>query len=199
MTDLTTNTAGAAARSRRERAWRVGAKGDEQVGRELARLPHGWHVLHAIPIGNTEIDHVVIGPRGVFTLNTKHHPHGTVCVYEQGLWVNGHSTVYLHDSRCGAKRTTTILSSACAMPVEVRPAIVFVDLARLTMKGTPPDVYITTRRSLRNFLMQQPTRLTPAQVERHLHRRPEQRHLAAELRPAAIESAHSPGSVPATA
>ena len=182
MTDLTTKTAGAAAaRSGREQVngqspiWNLvaraigvktdGVTGDEQVGRELARLPHGWHVLHAVPIGNSEIDHLVIGRRGVFTLNTKHHPDSAVCVYEQGLWVNGHSTVYLHESRCGAKRTTTILSSACATPVEVHPAIVFVDLAKLTIKGNPPDVHITTRRSLRNFLMQQPTRLTPVQVE----------------------------------
>jgi hypothetical protein len=181
MTDLTTNAAGAATRSRREEVngqsqiWNLvaralgvrtdGATGEEQVSRELARLPHGWHVLHAVPIGNTEIDHVVIGPRGIFTLNTKHHPDVSVCVYENGLWLNGHSTVYLHNSRCEAKRTATILTAACATPVEVRPAIVFVDLAKLTMKGTPPDVHITTRRSLRNFLMQEPTRLTPVQVE----------------------------------
>jgi hypothetical protein len=165
MTELMTLAAGAAAWSRRERARRVGASGEEQVSRELAKLPHGWHVLHAVPIGGRDIDNLVIGPRGVFTLNTKHHPEGTVCVYEQGLWVNGHSTVYLHESRCEAKRTTTILSKACAMPVEVRPAIVFVDLAKLTIKGTPPDVNITTRRGLRNLLMQQPTRRTPVQVE----------------------------------
>ncbi len=123
--------------------------------------------LHAVPIGSrgSDIDHVVIGPRGVFTLNTKHHPDGTVCLYERGLWLNGHSTVYLHNSRFEAKRTSTLLSGACAMPVEVRAAIVFVGLAKLTIKGTPPDVDITTRRGLRNFLMQQPTRLTPAQVE----------------------------------
>ncbi len=189
MTDLSTNGAGAAATVEREqvtgpssiwslvtrvlgvktdeRAGRVGAKAEEQLGRELAKLPDGWHVLHAVPIGNrgSDIDHVVIGPRGVFTLTTKHHPDGSVCVYEQAVWVNGHSTVYLHNSRRDATRAGTLLTAACAMPVEVRPAIVFVDLAELTIKGTPPDVHITTRRSLRNFLLQQPHRLTPAQVE----------------------------------
>ena len=33
----------------------------------------------------TDIDHVVIGPAGVFTLNTKRHPDGKVTVYERAL------------------------------------------------------------------------------------------------------------------
>ena len=51
------------------------------------------------------------------------------------------------------------------MPVETQAAIVFVDPSRLTFKGTPPDVHIVTRKTLRTFLMQQPQRLTPPQVE----------------------------------
>jgi hypothetical protein len=62
-----------------ERAWRIGADGEERVGTELARLiklDPRWRVLHAVPAGDAgaDIDHVVIGPGGIFTLNTKHHP-----------------------------------------------------------------------------------------------------------------------------
>ncbi len=60
-----------------ERAWRVGAGGEETVGGRLDKLvKHGWHVLHAVPVGDrgSDIDHVVIGPGGVFTVNTKTHP-----------------------------------------------------------------------------------------------------------------------------
>ncbi len=145
----------------------TGATGPEKVGRELARLPRGWHVLHAVPIAghSRDIDHLVIGSRGIFTLDTKHHRDSRVCLYERGLWVDGHSTVYLHNSRLEAERASTLLTAATGTPVEVHAAIVFVDLAELTIKGTPPDVHVTTRRSLRNFLLQQPQRLTPAQVE----------------------------------
>ena len=48
-----------------ERAWRVGAGGEETVGGRLEKLAkHGWHVLHAVPVGDrgSDIDHVVIGP-----------------------------------------------------------------------------------------------------------------------------------------
>lgn len=187
--DLINNAAGAAARAKREevngeapirnlvarvlgvktdeRNWRVGAKGEEKVGHELAKLPVGWHVLHAVLIGErgSDIDHVVICPRGVFTLNTKNHPDGAVTVYERALWVNRYSTDYLHKSRFEAKRVTKLLTEACAMPVEAQAAIVFVDPSTLTRKGAAPDVHVITRRTLRTFLMQQPQRLTPSQVE----------------------------------
>lgn len=187
--DLADTAAGAAARAKRrevngqapvwnlvaralgvktdERAWRVGAKGEEKVGHELAKLTAGWHVLHAIPIGEngSDIDHVVICTRGVFTLNTKNHPDGAISVYEHALWVNGHKTDYLRNSRFEAKRVTKILTAACSMPVEAQAAVVFVDPSKLTRKGTAPDVHVITRRTLRTFLMQQPQRLTPSQVE----------------------------------
>jgi hypothetical protein len=58
-----------------ERAWRIGAKGEQLVAKELTKLPAGWHNLNAIPIGDNsaDIDHLVIGPAGVFSLNAKHH------------------------------------------------------------------------------------------------------------------------------
>ena len=187
--DLANNAAGAAARAKRqeingqapvwnlvaralgvktdERAWRVGAKGEEKVGHELAKLPAGWHVLHAIPIGEngSDIDHVVICTRGVFTLNTKNHPDGEVSVYEHALWVNGHKQDYLRNSQFEAKRASKLLTAACDMPVEARAALVFVDPSKLTPKGKAPDVHVITRRTLRTFFMQQPQRLTPSQVE----------------------------------
>src|SRR3954464_10379487 len=56
------------------RPWDEGAKGQEEVGLELLRLPAGeWLVLHDIPVGHhgANIDHLVVGPGGVFSLNTK--------------------------------------------------------------------------------------------------------------------------------
>jgi hypothetical protein len=60
-----------------ERAFRVGAVGEERVGARLARLDTSrWLTLHDIILNDkgTNLDHLVIGPAGVFSLNTKHHP-----------------------------------------------------------------------------------------------------------------------------
>jgi len=51
-----------------------GATGEEYVGAILDALaPHGWRVLHDIDTGRGNIDHVAIGPGGVFTIETKSH------------------------------------------------------------------------------------------------------------------------------
>ncbi len=56
--------------------WFAGAVGEMQVGRILAKLGEEWTVLHAVPVGEgrTDIDHVVIGPAGLFTINNEAPP-----------------------------------------------------------------------------------------------------------------------------
>jgi hypothetical protein len=186
--DLSANTAGGAARAKRdevnaqapvrnlvarvlgvktdERAWRVGATGEEKVGKELTKLPDGWHVLHAVQVSDagTDIDHVVIGPAGVFTLNTKRHPDGKVTVYERALYVNGTKVDYVQKSRGEARRAARLLTDACGFPVPVRSAIVFVDLADISEKGRPSDVLITTRRRLVSVLQGLPASMRADEV-----------------------------------
>jgi hypothetical protein len=150
-----------------ERAWRIGSQAELRVGRQLAKLPGDWHALHAIPIGDrgSDIDHLIVGPGGVFNVNTKCHPDATVWLHEQALRVNGYITDYLRNTRFETERVTRLLTTGCGMPVESHGMIVFVDLTKITIKGTPADVMVTTMRGLRNVLLRQPVRLTPAQVE----------------------------------
>jgi nuclease-like protein len=53
--------------------WSQGAGGEESVGRALAELGDAWAVLHDVGTGRGNIDHVVIGPAGLFTIETKSH------------------------------------------------------------------------------------------------------------------------------
>jgi hypothetical protein len=54
--------------------WRRGAEGEEAVGQVLEGLSaDGWHVLHDVSFGRGNIDHIAIGPGGVFTVETKSH------------------------------------------------------------------------------------------------------------------------------
>jgi hypothetical protein len=53
-------------------AWTQGAEGEEVVGKILEELAgDGWHVLHDVSFGRGNIDHVVVGPGGIFTVETK--------------------------------------------------------------------------------------------------------------------------------
>ena len=56
-------------------AWRKGAEGEELTALGLAKLPLGYTTLHDLrmPGSRANIDHLVIGPTGVFTVETKNY------------------------------------------------------------------------------------------------------------------------------
>jgi hypothetical protein len=57
-------------------AWRRGAAGERRTARLLDLLERrGWAVLHdlAVPGSRANIDHLVIGPGGVFVIDSKHY------------------------------------------------------------------------------------------------------------------------------
>lgn len=95
-----------------EPAWRIGADGEVAVADQLARLGPQWHVLHAVRGGNrgSDIDHVVIGPGGVFTVNAKNHPHTNVWVGGDTFMVNGQRLPYVRNSRFEARRAARMLT-----------------------------------------------------------------------------------------
>lgn len=187
--DLAANAAGAAAKAKRdevnaeapvfnfmarvlgvktdERNWRVGAVGEQKVGRELAKLGPHWRVLHAVEVGNrgADIDHLVIGPVGVFTLNTKRHPNGKAWVAERAVMVNRQKNDYLRNSRHEGERASRLLTTACGCKVNVLPLIVFVDLASFEVKQQPRDVHVTTRKRLIPWLESLPIVLDSATIE----------------------------------
>jgi hypothetical protein len=132
-----------------------------------AKLGDGWHWIHAVPVGEngSDIDHVVIGPAGVFTLNAKRHPGRKAWIAEWAVMVNGTKTDYLRNSRFEAARASTLLSSACGFSITVKAVIVFVDLNHFTVKQMPKDVHVVTRTRLVNWLQSLHTTLDPATVE----------------------------------
>jgi hypothetical protein len=75
------------------RAWRRGARGERRTARHLRKLVRqGWTVLHdlAIPGSHANGDHLVIGPPGVFLIDSKAW-HGTITLALDGTaWHNGH-------------------------------------------------------------------------------------------------------------
>jgi hypothetical protein len=149
-----------------ERAWRRGAAGEEEVARQLEKLGPSWRVIHSVPVGSndTDIDHVVIGPPGVFTLNTKNHLGKRVTVYEYAIYVSGVKQPYLSKSRAEGRRGSKILSSACGFEVVVNPVVVIM-ASELVLKGSPKQVDIVGRRKVVDWLSRRPTQLSPDRIE----------------------------------
>ena len=71
------------------RVWRIGAEGEEATARLLAELePDGYLVFHdlRIPRSRANIDHLVVGPTGVFVVDSKSFS-GSVEERRGELWV----------------------------------------------------------------------------------------------------------------
>ncbi|HEY7947052.1 MAG TPA: nuclease-related domain-containing protein [Acidimicrobiales bacterium] len=149
-----------------ESAWRAGADGEVEVAWQLRKLGPQWRVLHAVGVGEkaSDIDHVVIGPGGIFTLNTKNHGRNRVWVAENTFMVNGKKTAYLRNSRFEAQRASKLLSSACGGNVVVEPVIV-VMAGGVTVKAPPAGVHVVEYRRIARWLVKRPAVLAPDKVE----------------------------------
>jgi hypothetical protein len=74
-------------------AWRRGAAGERRTARLLDPLErHGWAVLHdlALPGSQANLDHLMIGPGGVFVIDSKQY-RGRLQVDPSGRLWHGHS------------------------------------------------------------------------------------------------------------
>lgn len=128
-----------------------GASGEEEVGAVLDALPDRWRVIHDASFGHGNVDHVVIGRAGVFTVETKSHP-GPVRVGR----VHGATLSQAQAQRRALERVTGL---------EVEPLIAYsrawVDKPLARRKG----VRVLPARMLAAYLGRQPERLADAQVQ----------------------------------
>ena len=127
-----------------------------------------WYVLHSIPVGSrgADIDHLLIGPGGVYSLNTKYH-RGQVWVGDQAITVNGQSVPYSAKARAEADRVRRCLephhSRDRALPVV--PVIV-VAAGQLTGRHVTADgVHVLAVADLARWLRRRGPILPPDQVE----------------------------------
>ncbi len=109
-------------------AWRKGAAGERATARRLRTLElAGYTVLHdlAMPHSNANIDHLVIGPTGVFVIDSKKwHRRTTVRAATGTLWI-GRTPIdkIVRPVLFEARRTGEVLSQATGRRIEVTAVI----------------------------------------------------------------------------
>ena len=135
----------------------------------------GWWVLHSVPVGTgaSDIDHVVGGPLGVLTINTKHHRTRRVVIDGDRVLVGRQETPYVAKAVAEAERATRLLRAALAKAREqsglaerllVRPVLAIVG-ARLLGTGRPGGVLVATPARLAMYLRALPAQLSPGDVD----------------------------------
>jgi hypothetical protein len=126
------------------RSWSDGLVGERITGRRLDRLRgRGWFTLHAIQWeSGADIDHLAIGPAGVFSINSKRHRGKSVWYGDAALTVNGVVQRHIAVSLSEARRVSRALTRRCGVDVPVRPVISVVHAAKLTVKSANPPVLV---------------------------------------------------------
>ncbi len=149
-------------------SWYQGAVGEVAVAGRLATLGPDWTVLHSVPVGKaaSDIDHVIVGPGGVFTINTKNHASQPVWVAGRTFMVAGQKQRHIPNSVYEARRASNLLSRVVNETVRVRPLIVVVSPRGLTIKEPPADVVVLTDGQLVPWLRRQPPVLGPSTLRR---------------------------------
>ena len=124
--------------------WYAGAQGELTVGKMLATLPQEWTAFHAVPIGknDTDIDHILVGPGGIFTINTKHHCRKNVRVGARTVIVDGHKKAYLPAAEHEAERVSTVLRERMPLVTPVQPVVALVDPKQITFQEKPAQVKV---------------------------------------------------------
>lgn len=147
-------------------AWYRGALGELAVARRLDEMGGEWVAIHGVPIGSrgADIDHLVIGPSGVYSINTKRHADARVFAGGGSIRINGQPTQYVRNSQYEADRVAAKLSAVVRYTVEVTPVIALVDVAEVTYGKKEPVVALLTSSRLASWLQRNRRTLSSTQI-----------------------------------
>ncbi len=115
-------------------SWEEGAFGEEETAKQLGHLEReGWVVLHDLANGSANFDHVVIGPNGVFCLNSKWSayrleagPDGRLLArhrYDEDVYQDIHGKV--RRAKAEAAALSERIAQRCGTKLWVQPVIVW--------------------------------------------------------------------------
>lgn len=150
-----------------DRSWRLGAEGEERVAAILAKhLDERWVVVHDLTIGSkgANLDHLLIGPAGVFALNTKNLS-GRLTVYDRAILQNGHKTAIVPRALREARKVQEHLTAASGRPVGAWSVLVLAGKCEIQVKKPPSDLTVVSASKLARWIAQLPGgKLTAGEV-----------------------------------
>jgi hypothetical protein len=151
-----------------------GIRGERYVGQVLEDLcrPRGYRVLHDLPshTGDFNIDHVLVGPEGVFAVETKHYSRPTQG--QKAIVYDGNSVVVpglalerdpLAQTLAAADYVRQVLRRTTGRDVFVRPVLIFAGWY-VEQRAKRPKVWVVNENHLGAYLNHEDERLTPEDV-----------------------------------
>lgn len=141
--------------NRQDRSWEEGARGEIRVGRELEKLYRdGFYVFHDYySVGRGNVDHFLVGPPGVFAVETKAHK-GEITVRNEEFLQDGMPLKKdpIRQVRGEARDVSQLIKDTCGVSYWVHPIVCF-SQAELRHSGPVRNVETSTVGSLRSTIM----------------------------------------------
>lgn len=135
-----------------------------EAGDVLEGLGQRWDVLHDLPVRDDWLDHLVIGPTGVFAVRTLYCGGRDAVIDGAGLTIGGQ----LHDdlalARAAAEQVSHILGEAIGEPLRVRALLVMVEARRIVLRVPVAAARVVAVRDLERMLTRGPHVLSGEQV-----------------------------------
>jgi hypothetical protein len=144
-----------------------GAVAEVTVSDALAALGDEWTVVDTVAIGSHEplVDHLVVGPPGVFSIGLRNHADEQVWVGERTFLVGGSRLPHLRDAEHEADLVAERMSAAVGFPVTVTPCLVVAARDALTVHSVGRRAQVILPGELACWLASLPRLLSPAAVE----------------------------------
>ncbi|MFC0682195.1 nuclease-related domain-containing protein [Lysobacter korlensis] len=125
------------------------------VREELQKLGSEWTVLSGVPIGahDDDVDHIVLGPGGIFSISVKHAADATVWVGGRSAVVGDQPVDFVRRAQSEGASAARSLSNAAGGPVQITPLLVVSRPASLTLRD--PGVAVVAAKGLATWLRRQ--------------------------------------------
>jgi hypothetical protein len=147
-----------------------GERGELKVAEALEELrPAGYRVFHHLCRDGYNIDHVVVGPAGVFAIETKFRSGFGEIEFRngEGLFVGGRKAEDdpLLQARRNARDVNAMLKDDCKIDPWVKPLVVFVGDWRIKDKWRNTDARVLTPDQIARYFEQQQRALTRSEIK----------------------------------
>ncbi len=157
----------------RLRALRQGIDGERVVGQFLERLrEQGYQVFHDVQGQNFNLDHVLIGPAGVFTIETKTWSKplkgdARIRFDGQTLQVGGHEPErdVMAQAAAQASWLKALLAESTGRSFEVRPVVLFPGWFVEATPGAHRTLWVLEPKALPTFLSNESVRMEAADIK----------------------------------
>jgi Nuclease-related domain len=147
-----------------------GERGELRVAEVLEELREfGYRPFHDLIGDGYNIDHVVVGPAGVFAIETKFRSGGGVIEFRngEGLFVGGYPEEKdcLRQARGNAWEVNRIIKESCGINRWVTPLVVFVGNCKIKNRWHDTDARVFTADQVARYIHEQQPELTRREID----------------------------------